>query len=940
MSSFLSAAYTPTEVSSSFNTNLAAKVLAIKENKYSENKAKVEAQQALFANQLKGLRDSDNEYIAARLQEANQAIESYGNKDYSLTATTDALLGNLKAVYEDPIVRSAVLNRAKYDQVNKEIAEKKKKNDGSYSDKNYQDMLEQAGYYKYLNGETKDLGDLQYSNYIDVTSLNDKKAREYAKERGLKDQYLGSSSTAYETTDRYGVKVTREEIENYLSSSLDEQSKNQLRIDARQSVGKLAEADFTQFMSENQKQENSNISSQIAALTAERDTVSDDKKPQYTEYIQNLQTQLDKGEESYKKGVYDRDDMYNVYTKTKLRSIASNYDVDIITKIDSSDMPFEIMKFKTETELKMQDLALKERANKIAQGASTGTMTEFAPPVEEKQLTKLQETQQATYKTAAALDAYLNENNPDYKKMTPQQQWDYKLRMNPNNPLASGSTTTLKNLVNAFQEAQGGYSKIVKSANKDLTTDTEIAYNSLINGKDLNAENLKMTMPLTASLIKSKRNFNSLSNEEKLGLTTEFTSNYLQYGGDIDEDVRTVYEKVVISNKTTISKYGTDRAKTVNKLLTPATTEEVGGYWSNVANVWGARLGEYVGSPLAAAYRDTTYPFRSLISGEAAADKEYEAAEQAERKRTNYLQAANANYSRMALDSWGGEDTNITELEARDTNNGKDISNIFRTTTGKIKNDIDNIAGTYQENRKTGQAFTFSTADKSQAPTALALRAAVLNADENVAIPAGTNDYTVRRDGAGYTISFISGSGEKAAYTNVSVAKLPPQVAGMYEESVQNWTNNPNNPNIKLTPVDLPAYVSPERRNQDVKNLLKNVELPAEVKNILMTNPANTAFATNSELKDKIKQKYGATFYNTNLPQVDNILNNKYVAVPYVAGNQFFMKIKYVEDGEEKEYNEPKPLGSEKDDHGFYLAYMEAIQKLKSDKINNLYISE
>ena len=939
MSSFLSAAYTPTEVSSSFNTNLAAKVLAIKENKYSENKAKVEAQQALFANQLKGLRDSDNEYIAARLQEANQAIESYGNKDYSLTATTDALLGNLKAVYEDPIVRSAVLNRAKYDQVNKEIAEKKKKNDGTYSDKNYQDMLEQADYYKYLKGETKDLGDLQYSNYIDVTSLNDKKAREYAKERGLKDQYLGSSSTAYETTDRYGVKVTREEIENYLSSSLDEQSKNQLRIDARQSVGKLAEADFTQFMSENQKQENSNISSQIAALTAERDTVSDDKKPQYTEYIQNLQTQLDKGEESYKKGVYDRDDMYNVYTKTKLRSIASNYDVDIITKIDSSDMPFEIMKFKTETELKMQDLALKEKANRIAQGASTGTMTEFAPPVEEKQLTKLQETQQATYKTAAALDAYLNENNPDYKKMTPQQQWDYKLRMNPNNPLASGNTTTLKNLVNAFQEAQGGYSKIVKSANKDLTTDTEIAYNSLINGKDLNAENLKMTMPLTASLIKSKRNFNSLSNEEKLGLTTEFTSNFLQYGGDIDEDVRTVYEKVVINNKATISKYGTDRAKTVNKLLTPSTTEEVGGYLSNLGRQYRDAFNNVITIPANIALRNIAYPL-NLLQGEDYAESQLKSFQNAVTSMDRQSDANDVRYNRMVADYFGGEDTNITELEARDTNNGKDISNIFRTTTGKIKNDIDSIAGTYQENRKTGQAFTFSTADKSQAPTALALRAAVLNADENVAIPAGTNDYTVRRDGAGYTISFISGSGEKAAYTNVSVAKLPPQVAGMYEESVQNWTNNPNNPNIKLTPVDLPAYVSPERRNQDVKNLLKNVELPAEVKNILMTNPANTAFATNSELKDKIKQRYGATFYNTNLPQVDNILNNKYVAVPYVAGNQFFMKIKYVEDGEEKEYNEPKPLGSEKDDHGFYLAYMEAIQKLKSDKINNLYISE
>ena len=49
------------------------------------------------------------------------------------------------------------------------------------------------------------------------------------------------------------------------------------------------------------------------------------------------------------------------------------------------------------------------------------------------------------------------------------------------------------------------------------------------------------------------------------------------------------------------------------------------------------------------------------------------------------------------------------------------------------------------------------------------------------------------------------------------------------------------------------------------------------------------------------------------------------------------MKISYTEDGEEKEYNEPQSLGQEKDDHAFYLAYMESLLKLKSDKINNLY---
>lgn len=940
MSSFLSSAYSDTEIQSQVNTPLVLKALSVIQGRYDTNKAQVEQTLAVYKNNLKGLRDVDNEYIAASLKQVEGVINGYGNKDYSITATKDTLLGNLKSVTEDPIIRSAVLNRAKFDQANAEVAEKKKKNDGSYSDRNYQDMLDQGGFNAYMKGETKDLGNLSYTDYVDVATTQDKKAADYAKERGLKDQFLGRTSDAYETTDKYGVKVTREEIERYLTSTLDEKTKAQLSIDARQSLGKLDEKSFTTFMESSQRQDNEDLRASIAQVKAERDTVSDDKKPQYDTYLKDAEKKLDEGELKLKNGTYDKSGIYEVYTKNKIRDIASNHDVDIITKIDTSDMPFEIMKFETETQLKMKELELKDKANKIAEGGTLGTMTETPQPIEEKQSTKLQETQQATYKADQALDAYLKENNAEYKKMTPQQQWNYKLKLNPNNPLGKGNTTALKNLVNTFQEAQGGYSKIVKEANKKITTDAEISYNNLIGAADLNLDNLSTTMPLTASLLKSKKNFGSLSNEEKLGITTEFASNYLQYGGDLNDDVRTVYEKVVISNKATIKNYGTTKSKQVGALLVPATTEDVGGYWSNLGSRVAGAANVVLGVPLHMIGKGATYGWNSLFNGQRTADREYSEWDKAEQDMLRYRDESVKNYAKFSKDYFGGEDTNITELEGRDTKDDKDILGRFNTTADKVKGDIDRIAGSYQENRKTGQAFTFSTEDKSQAPIAIALRAAVLNSEEKPSIPAGTNDYTVAREGTGYRISFISGSGEKASYSSAYVAKLPPNVAGMYEQSVQSWTNNPNNPNIKLEPIPIDAYVSPSRRNQDIKNLIGNRDLPAEVKNMLMTNPAQTAFATNSELKESIQKKYGDSFYKKNAESIDNILNNKYIAIPYVSGGNFFMKIQYTEDGEEKEYNESQPLGTEKDDHGFYLAYMETILKLKSEKINKLYIAE
>lgn len=307
MSSFLSAAYTPTEVSSSFNTNLAAKVLAIKENKYSENKAKVEAQQALYANQLKGLRDSDNEYIAARLQEANQAIESYGNKDYSLTANTDALLGNLKAVYEDPIVRSAVLNRAKYDQINKEIAEKRKKNDGSYSDVNYSYMLEQGGYNAYMRGETKDLGKLQYQNYIDVTKTALSKVKDFKDLRG--DETIEIPFTDTDGTRRIRKEtvkgLTDSEILAYMPQILSPDESKQLQINGwakyqGENGLEVAQSTFQKYKND----VNSNLDSNISTYTTnsknknlsqeERDkafklkTAEEARKAQITENLNSI----------------------------------------------------------------------------------------------------------------------------------------------------------------------------------------------------------------------------------------------------------------------------------------------------------------------------------------------------------------------------------------------------------------------------------------------------------------------------------------------------------------------------------------------------------------------------------------------------------------------------------------------------------------------------
>jgi hypothetical protein len=935
MSSFLSPAYSKTTFLDTFDERLGERVANAKQDKYDLNKSKVEQTHALYKDKLKGLRDFDNEYIAAKLDEAKRVVGGYGNKDFSLSSTTDALLGNITAVTDDPIVRNAILNKNKYDTVATQVAKKKEKGDGKYSDQNWTDALEQGNYYKYLKGEVKEIGSIDYTDYVDAENEQDKKAADYAKERGLKDQFLGRTSDAYETTDKYGVKVTREEIQEYLRTTVDSKTKNQLQINARQSLGKYKDEDFNTYMSENQKQENTNIKERIASAKAERDTVADDKKKDYTTYIGELEKKLADGELKFKNGKYDKSEIYNVYENTFFKNIASNHDIDIITKLDTSDMPFEIMKFETETKLKLREIELKEEENKILKIGSNGTMTETPKPVVEKELTKLQEQQQATYKTAQALDEYLLENNPEYKKMGVQERWNYKMSLDPSTPFGTGNTTQLSNLVNAFKEAQGGYSKIVANTNKKITDDVELAFNDL-DKNQVNIKGLSETMPITASLLRGNKNYSNLNPEEKLAVTTEWANNNLQYG-NLEGDVKTVYEKLVIQNTNKLKKSGTPTAKSLIKQIeSQGTSENVGGYWANRGRDLKDAVNNVLTIPTNIILRNVAYLPNQLIFGTKYADSQMKSFQDAQKEMNIESDKNDIRFNKATADLFGSTDNNITHLDGRDTKSGKDVWGRFTGSETRIQNSINEIAATYQENRKTGQAFTFSTADKQQAQIALKLRAAVINANGEHPIPEGTNDYTVAREGDGFRISFIMGKSDKAMYDSVFVSKLPPEVAGIYDVSVQNWTNNPNNPNIKLEPKTVQPYTTLAKRDMDITSLIKNRMLPDEVINTIQSDPASTMFATTSELKDKVKAVYGENFYKEHSQKIEEILSNNYKATPYVSAGVFKAKITYTEDGEEKEYRAIEPLGTEKDDHGFYLAYMEIISKLKSEKISKL----
>ncbi len=249
MSNYLSAPAQLINPQSSINQPLIEKVLAIKQGKYDANKAKIDQTLAIYKNQLRGLRDVDNEYISARIKEAENTINNYGNKDFSLTQTTDTLLSSLKSITEDPIVQSAIINKGKVDQYNLQVDEIKKKKPEFYNDANYQYGLYKAGVGDYLKGKAKDIATINYTPYKDLTEEHLKKLKTITDVKGKRFIETISPDGKYKIRKEIDG-LTQDEIQNYMGSLMTSEELNQMKINGWSKFGQdepQARAIFTDY---------------------------------------------------------------------------------------------------------------------------------------------------------------------------------------------------------------------------------------------------------------------------------------------------------------------------------------------------------------------------------------------------------------------------------------------------------------------------------------------------------------------------------------------------------------------------------------------------------------------------------------------------------------------------------------------------------------------
>lgn len=903
------------------------------QSKYDSNKAIVDQTLAQYES-LRGLTPEDDAYIAAQVSNVKNQINQLGSLNLVHNTGRDTILNNMKNVLSDPIVQDILVSKANKDKLDSEYQEAVKKDPSKGDSRNYEYALNQGGYYDYVNGKTKKVGSMSYKPYEDVQGNYTKRLKEYVDQYD-DEQYLGKEVGTYQTVDIYGKRILKKDLENFLVTTTTGNEAQQLNINAWYKYKDTKDSEIVGLLKPAFKEEVANLKLQEAAIKAKADTGDEVAK----ENLKKIKTIISEATVKSDRTDFTKKDLYSYEINSFISNMASLYDKDVVTKRDTDNLPFEILKFNTETALKIREIEAKEKENKLTASTMGGDVVARETPDEEVELTDVQKIQKRTNQTAAALDTYLSQNVDGYDDMTEPQKWEYKLHFNPADLTVKGNKNTALVLANDFKNSQRQYAEIANKTNDVVSKAVKDSFNSLIGGK-ANLKNLAQTMPLTASILQNQNGikFENLHNSQKKGLIAEWAANKMQFDRPASKDVQSMYNAVIVKNKSELSKIKSDVAKDVSNTIKYSTETDEAGILLPTAKLIGSAVKNY---GLDFAWNTAKYIYDSAAYGSAYAAEQNRISNQEDAMDVKAQPRMIRQIGRGVDDSmYGGEDTNITELEPRDLTikGGKssaDVQGTFMRMDTDVKSSIENISASYQANIKEISAYNFSTEDKLQKATAQSLRASVLDV-EGVDVPKQTNDYTISREGAGYRVNYLNTKDEKVS---VVLPKINSSVISMIDEKKADWMKDPKNNKIILSPLVIQPITSPKVSQNKVEALVENIGdsgiLSPQVLEDMRRNPGNTPLASVADLTNNVKQQYGVEFYNKNKAKIDEILSESYTASPYSTGASFKVRIDYSEDGKNAAYY-PEIEIPEKDDAMLFLIQLNSVMDLKTKRIKEL----
>ena len=362
MSNYLSTEYKITNPVSSVDLQVVDNTLSTLQGKYNQNSALIEQTLAYYDENLKGIRPEDNQYIAEKLKRVKSTIDEYKKKNVNLAFNynRDSIMSAVKETLNDPIVKDAIVSRQNYMNLQSQISKIKEKDSSKYSIQNEQFALEQGGFNAYMQGKTKVLGSMQYTEYIDLPAEHSKRLQEYVKNYD-DEQYLGTQAhggSPYHTVDIYGKRVLKSDLKKFLETSMDGKERNQLSIDAWYNFKNVDDKSIGAFVKPKYEQDLAELKRQKVEYQA---NIASGKEKEDKTLTNALDEKITKLSSKVNSNLFDRNDAYNAYSENYIDNMADAFDKNVITKKDIDDTGFQLMKFQVEDKRWALNYQQKER---------------------------------------------------------------------------------------------------------------------------------------------------------------------------------------------------------------------------------------------------------------------------------------------------------------------------------------------------------------------------------------------------------------------------------------------------------------------------------------------------------------------------------------------------------------------------------------------------
>ena len=881
------------------------------------------------------VRDKDKKYLGDRLGSLLSMVDANSKVDMTNNNVTRQISNYISTAIDDN-VKEQISNSQKIQSFQQEAARIKKEKPELYNDANYAYALDKSGYADYVNEKTDSMGGLEYTPYYDVTKNLNEPLEKFAKEMGFERVVDTNVEGGFIYQTVKGKKMTPEQIESFVNNRIqsDSKLKQQLMINSHYKYRGVSDDSLIKDYQEKAQPILNRYDTTMSSIDTEiKNTNPDDKarietlnqkKVYVSQQKQFFESQLDPKN-------FNRDSfLYRNETQNLIESYKKTFGYSEITDIENDNF-YKSVK---------------------GSGKGTGTGTGAAQGLPAGTAFMSSEEKVDEKEKESPLVIFNKNRTTTYNEFSNlvKQQLQKEGKPSTNNDVANYYANLKKISKEGVDINAQGFNpellekyKKVEQYNKQsyhLAKEAETVYGKTVNdvftglfggkSKDLNIENLAITAPKTAELLKKYKSASQVPARDKILAQYEIAKNIKEYvldevTGSTDEDKQRMdFFIQEFKQKNKIS----------DKEIAKSKPKETDSGWSGLGTMLQG-VGQTLWNAMPAAALSTLSNFTDLTGEDymkAVEEDEAGLNRGLERTKTGAKNFWNATTRLFS------QDTDLSEVESGDIKLGKyqGVKDLVGSSMESVKGRFDLILKANEANLEKTMSVVLNSNNKNDEPYIDAIKSALYSEGKNP--EKGTNIIIKKVENGIATITFDNElliPKEKGGQTKeiirdtaqIPVSNLPSNLMSSMQVSKTDWAFSRSNPQEMKVAFNYKPFLDLDSRYEFTNKYLANYgnSMSPEMAEVIQRT-GFSEFKTKEELID-IASKYLPQEYLQDYST--NVLNSNYSVNWERKLGAFYPTL--MKDGKRLVALQPQAIDYKT--HDFNISSMSIINKYLEDQI-------